>query len=58
MAPTINGLPYLAAFMAGAIVMFIAFSILIGRDHFMELFFGPDPKTKKEPLKKAAERNI
>ena len=53
----INGLPYVEAFMAGALVMFVAFRILIGREAFMSIFFGEDPKTKKEPLQEATKRD-
>lgn len=56
----INGLPYLEAFMAGALVMFVAFRILIGREAFMSIFFGEDPddapKTKKEPTRNRASK--
>ena len=45
----INGLPYLEAFMAGALAMIVLFRIVAGREVFMNIFFGgeEDPKTKK-----------
>lgn len=54
----INGLPYLEAFMAGALAMIVLFRIVAGREVFMNIFFGgeEDPKTKKEPTQKRASK--
>lgn len=53
----INGLPYIEAFMAGALVMFVAFRIILGREVFLNIFFGEeDPKTKKEPTQKRVSK--
>lgn len=54
----INGLPYLEAFIAGALVMFAAFRVILGREVFMNIFFGgeEDSKTKKEPTRNRASK--
>ena len=54
----IDGTPYLEGAMMGALVMILLFRLAAGKAFFQELIFGEGAKTKKEPLKKATERNV
>lgn len=54
----VNGLPYLEAAMYAVLAMIVLLKLAIGSDKFAEFILGEGAKTKKEPLRKATERNI
>lgn len=58
MIESINGLPYLEKAMYAIWILLLLVRLIAGHKACMSFIFGDDDaKTKKEPLKKATERN-
>lgn len=53
-----KGMPYIEVAVATLFALIVILKAYVGNDAFMSFIFGEGAKTKKEPLRKATERNI
>lgn len=53
-----KGMPYIEGFAVAVFALIAILKLYVGHDTFMSFIFGEGAKTKKEPLRKATERNI